>query len=276
MVNADCPPGPCGGTLLQSAPILQIMQGIKTIELVSNALQRVAFPTLSRPPVKPTDDPTEDLIQWGINMYAYSVVAHIRKMLEALIQLASAENIPAANVVSRHIFEWTAHACYMNRNLDNYVRRQEWGRAWNLLSRAVIGNLWMKQHGAKYSSPAVQLPANLPDPLEVPNIVGAYEQYLSQQHGVKSAKDNYGFLSELSHPNAACLQQYHKINANPRDVEIADAEPPISPLPFVNWCLLDLLHFLDALFGLSKETTIRAGLSSILSEISKRAPSTRT
>jgi hypothetical protein len=262
--------------LLEFAPIRQIMKGIKTIELVANALQSVAFPTLSRPPVKATDAPTEDLIRWGIKMYAYSVAAHLRKMLEGLIQLASAENIPAANVVSRHIFEWTAHACYISRNLDNYVRRQEWERAWSLLSRAVIGNIWIKQHGGKYSSPAAQLPANVPDPLEVPNIVGAYEQYLSQRQGVKTAKDNYGFLSELSHPNAACLQQYHKVGGNPRDVEIADAEPPISPLPFVNWCLLDLLHFLDALLDLSKETTIRPSVSSILSEISKRAPSTRT
>jgi hypothetical protein len=233
------------------------MQGIKTVELVSNGLKNVAYPVLSRPPVKPHEKATEELVQWGIKMYVYSVVAHLRKTVDALTQLASAENIPAANVVSRHIFEWTAHACYMSRNLGNYVRKQEWDRAWSLLSRAVIGSVWMKQHGGKYASATAQLPAKVPDPLEIANIVGAYEQYLFQKHGVKSAKENYGFLSEFSHPNAACLQQYHKHGANPREVEIADAEPPVSPLPFVNWCLLDLLRFLEALLDVGKETTVR-------------------
>lgn len=252
------------------------MQGIKTVELVSNDLKKVVYPILSRPPVKPHEPPTEELVQWGMKLYAYSLVAHLRKMLEALIQLAGVENIPAANVLGRHIFEWTAHACYMSRNLGNHVRRKEWERAWSLLSRAVIGSVWIKRHGEKYSSPAAPLPAKVPDPLEVPNIVGAYEQYLLQQHGVKSAKDTYGFFSELSHPNAACLQQYHKHGTNLRNVEIADAEPPVSPLPFVNWCLLDLLHFLDALFDLAKETTIRSAIGGVLSEVSKRAPRTRT
>ena len=252
------------------------MQGINTTELVGNGLQKVAFPNLSRPPVKPTDDPTEDLVQWGMKVYAYSATAHVRRMLEGLIQLAHAENIPVANVVSRHIFEWAAHTCYMSRNLGNHVRKQEWGRAWSLLSRAVIGSVRIKQHGEKYEMPDAQLPSKVPDPLEVANIVGAYEQYLSQKHGKKSAKDNYGFLSELSHPNAACLQQYHKHLANPRDMEIAEAKPRVSPLPFVNWCLLDLLIFVGSLLEVSKETVVRPIVENLLSEIQRRAPAERT
>lgn len=123
------------------------MQGAKTVELVSNGLKKFAYPILSRPPVKPHEAPTEELVKWGIKLYAYSVAAHLSKMLDALIHLASVENIPAANVVSRHIFEWTAHACYMSRNLGTHVRKQEWERAWGLLSRAVIGSVWIKQHG---------------------------------------------------------------------------------------------------------------------------------
>lgn len=251
------------------------MKGVKTIELVAKHLQVVVFPILTRPPVKPNEPPTEELIRWAIRMYAYSVIAQVRRMLEALAQLANVENIPASYVVGRHIFEWAAHACYMSRNLKNYVRRKEWGRAWSLLSIAVIGNLWMKQYGAKYALPTSQAPPSTPDPLAVANVVGAYEHYLFQTHGSKTAKENYALLSELSHPNAACLQQHHVHRAGGRETQIADSEP-ISPLPFVNWCLLDLLVFIDALLELVKETEVRSTISKALAEIKERAPATRT
>ena len=91
------------------------MKGVNTIEVVAKSLQGIAFPILVRPPVKPRDPPTEELIQWAIRMYAYSVTAQVRKMLEASLLLANAENIPASYVIGRHIFEWAAHACYMSR-----------------------------------------------------------------------------------------------------------------------------------------------------------------
>jgi hypothetical protein len=251
------------------------MKGFSTMEMVFNGLQAVEFPNLTRPPVKPGEPPTEELVQWGIKLYTFSVTAQVRKILEGLVQLAKAENIPASYVLGRHIFEWAAHACYMSRNLKNYVQRKEWGRAWSLLTIAVVGNLWMKQHGTKYASPTSQTPPPVPDPLTVANVIAAYEQYLFQTHGSKTVKENYGLLSELSHPNAACLQQHHVHHQGGRETEIADAEP-ISPLPFVNWCLLDLLGFIDTLLALAQETVVSSKVSEVLSEIAKRAPAMRT
>jgi len=68
--------------------------------------------------------------------------------------------------------------------------------------------LWAKQHGGKYALPGTQVPAGVPDPLTVSNVVAAYEQYQVKEFGSNDAKDTYGLLSELSHPNSACLQQY--------------------------------------------------------------------
>ena len=72
------------------------------------------YPLISGP--KP-EVPAEELILWGVKMYAYSVIAQVRRILEGLILLAKAENTPATYVLGRHIFEWAAHTCYMSRNL---------------------------------------------------------------------------------------------------------------------------------------------------------------
>jgi hypothetical protein len=250
------------------------MTGLKTLDMVLSGLKTVAFPVLTRPPNKPNEAPTKKLILWGIRMYAYSVTAQVRRILEGLVLLAKAENVPASYVLGRHIFEWAAHACYMSRNLNNYVGKKEWNRAWSLLSVAVIGNLWFKQHGTKYAQPGKTFPS-VPDPLTIANVIGCYEEYLFKTHGSKNAKENYGLLSELSHPNAACLQQHHVHRAGGRETEISDAEP-ISPLPFVNWSLLDLLIFLDLLLDLAQETAVRSKIAHFLAEMKRRAPTKRT
>lgn len=126
------------------------MKGLTPLRIVAIRLPTVTLPPLTRPAAKPTDPPTEELVKWGIHFYVYSAIAHLRMVLSGLLQLGEADNVPAAYVLCRHVFEWTAHACYMARNLDNYVGRKEWERAWSLLSIVATGNLWFKHHGPKY------------------------------------------------------------------------------------------------------------------------------
>lgn len=234
----------------------------------------MTFPTLSRPQVKPNEDPTEDLARWGANMYAYSLIAQLRKILSALVQIANAENIPAANILGRHVFELAAHACYMNRKLTDYFSAREWRGAWDVLTTSAVGNLWVKRHGGKYAPPSTQPPLVVPNPVRIGDAISEYELYQSQEYGQGDAKDDYGLLSELSHPNAACFQQHYIYATNGRDVEIGDADP-ISPLPFLKPCLIDILHFTIALLKLSKETTVCTQLEAILVELVNRAHATR-
>src|ERR1017187_8747903 len=178
------------------------MHGLTPLAIAADGLQKITLPPLTRPSVGPKEEPTEELILWGINYYAYSVVAHVRTVVQGLVLLAETGNIPTTFFAARNIFEWAAHACYMSRNLANYVTRKEWGRAWKFLSMATMGNKWMKDHGPKYEPTAVF--DGIPDPLSVACIVAAYEAYERQQFGKGDAKENYGLLSEYSHPNSAC------------------------------------------------------------------------
>ncbi len=246
------------------------MLGMTPLAIVADSLEKVTLPPLTRPSVGPNDDPTEELVSWGIQYYVYSTIAHLRSILRGLVQLAQAGNIPTTFLVIRNVFEWTAHACYMNRNLANDVAKKDWARAWKLLSMAAMGNKWVKDHGPKYE-PAMTFDG-IPDPLSVANVVAAYEDYQRQRFGSGDAKDSYGFLSEYSHPNSLCTEQYRQYEGH----VVRFVTPSTgSPLPAVNWCLIDAMNFLSELLGISQEQGLRPQIISILKEIAKLAPAKR-
>ena len=251
------------------------MQGIRTLEFVCENIRQIALPTLRRPPVNPEEAPTEELVLWGITLYAYSVIAHMQRVLTGLVKLAQEENIASSFVVSRHVFEWAAHACYMSNHVTEHATNNNWEEAWKLLTVAATGSLWMNIHGSKYAgNPPVQPPVALPKPLRISEAVEDYERYQSKSLGVQEAKDNYSLLSEHSHPNAACLMLYQHYEPG-GSVRFADPEET-SPVPFVNCCLIDLLTFLDGLLDLAHESAVRPSVTSLLKELTKRAPAKRT
>jgi hypothetical protein len=171
---------------------------------VANGFEQTTLAPLSRPNV-PNDSPNEALVV-ETRYYVSCVIAHLRIVLPGLAQLVEDDNIPAAFPVCRHVFEWTAHTCYVSRHLDIYLYRNKWGRAWHLLTLASEGNRWVKEHGAKYVSDAAI--DGVPDPLSVPNIIACYDAYRNQVGQRADAKDSYGLLSEHSHPNSACFHAY--------------------------------------------------------------------
>jgi hypothetical protein len=229
--------------------------------MVEHGLSEIKLPSLTRPPVLDTN-PDEKLVRWGITYYSYSVIAHMQTILRGLSQLLKAENVPTAFIVCRHVFEWTAHTCYMSRNLKNYVEREEWGRAWHLQSLAMQGNRWIKDHGPKYGPEAIM--NGIPDPLGIANIVACYEEYRRQQYGRPDAKDSYGLLSEHSHPNSACFNPYCKFVG----WEVRFVPPsPDSSLLGEERCLIDLMLFIETLLGLGNEKTVRSQVIATLTRI---------
>ena len=249
------------------------MRGIRPIKLVADGLNSVSLPLLSRPHVLPTQARTEELAQWGTKLYAYSVIAHIHKILGGLMLLADAENVPAAMIVSRHIFEWTAQACYMSSKLRDCYQAKDWEEAWAILTPAAIGNMWAKKYGDKYAPSSQQPLPTVPDPLRIGIAVSMYEKYQLQAHGWEEAKDTYGLLSEFSHPNAACLQQYQDFRSDGTvAIGYIEAHGASSPLPFVNWCLIHFMLFLDTLLQLAADTTARADIRRILMNLQSWLP----
>jgi hypothetical protein len=250
------------------------MQGIRTFRLVADGLETISLPSLQRPPVKPSEPASEELVLWGVKFYAFSVTAHMQQILAGLLQIAEGGNIPTAWIISRHVFEWAAHACYVSQRVLASTHRKDWQAAWETLTVAATGNLWMSRYGAKYSGGnAVKLPNPIPKPLHISALMAEYEQYDASTTGRREVKDDYGLLSEHSHPNAACLTFYHQYEPN-GIVRFAPPQPT-SPLPIVNWCLIDLLRFIEELLAAANESTVRREVVGVLKELAKRAPAVR-
>jgi hypothetical protein len=155
----------------------------------------------------------------------------------------------------------------MNENLQKHVAARDWDAARVLLNQAVMGSRWIKEYGHKYTPTKIAL--EIPNAIRLKNALASYEAHVERTFG-GDTKDDYGHLSEHSHPNSACLQQYHD-----NDVlggEIRFKEPTKgTPLPVVNWCLIDLCTLLLELLRLSSDNTVQPQLAATLTEIAQRA-----
>jgi hypothetical protein len=245
------------------------MQGLNTLLLVSRDLESISLPTLTQPDltVLTTEDArTEARISWSVRFYVYSVIAHLRAVLRGLTAVANSGNLPATFILARHVFEWAAQVCYVNENLAKHVASKDWKAAKKLLERVVTGSEWFTKHGHKYNPAQTAVPV-VPKNLPLREVWPSYDAYLKRVYGTER-KDDYGLLSEFSHPNAACLQQYHDNDTKGGDVRFVE---PItgSPLPHANWCLVDLITFLVDLLRLCGEQTVRLRLEGLASELAQ-------
>jgi hypothetical protein len=238
---------------------------IPILAIVEHGLRQIKLPPLVRPGM-PNDKPDENLVVWGSTYYAYCVIAHMQTVLSGLVQLLEAKNVPTAFVVGRHVFEWAAHACYISRNSETYIKKREWGRAWHLQSLAMEGNFWVRMHGSNYA-PA-ELVDDTPEPIGISNVVASYNEYLRQAGKKADAKDTYGLLSEHSHPNSACFNRY--CNYVGRQVRFVAPSADASLLGEERY-LIDLLLFLDQLLKLGKEKIVRKQIIALLTRIAELA-----
>jgi hypothetical protein len=247
-----------------------MMQGLNPLTIVSKGLDGLTL-VLSQPPdprtLKTPDERKGAYIRWAVSYYVYSVIAHIRVVLRGVIVLADSGNIPTAMVVCRHAFEWTAQVCYMNANLQKHIAAKDWDSARDLLNQAVMGSRWIKEYGHKYDP--MQIQTEIPNTIRLNKILASYEAHVEKLYG-GDTKDDYSHLSEHSHPNSACFQQYHDDEVPGREIRFKEPTTG-SPLPVVNWCLIDLITLLLELVGLSSDCTVRPQLASILKEIAQLA-----
>src|ERR1039458_7435665 len=222
------------------------MPKIEPANVIYEGLRGVRLPPLVRPPVGPSDDPTEDLVLWGLRDYAYSSIAHIRTILSGLMDLAKSGNQPTTLIVCRHVFEWTMHSCYISETMGQHLKNLDWKAAWQLFLEVDTGNTWIKNHGSKYWSFAD--PDEVPDSVRIARLVKAYEKH---QIGSQDVRDSYGYLSEHAHANGACFLSYRRLNGP--EVSFVEA-PKAHQFPGVlNASIIEWLMFTHGILALGKE-----------------------
>jgi hypothetical protein len=255
------------------------MRGIRTLKLVTHSVRAIDLPPLRRPPVKPDDPKTQALAQWGICIFIYSLIAHMQKVLAGLVQLGEAGNVAASAPVCRHVFEWAALSCYLIANLKDQFKQRDWEGSWELLTKVALGNRWIREHGSKYAGDPPVDPIELPGPVHITKAVLEYEKYQSGNSREAEARDSYGLLCEVSHPNAACLLRYHQYEESGAITNFIDPDQDPqreSFLPFVNCCLIDLLTFGCELLELADESDVRPRALLALKELASLAPARLT
>jgi hypothetical protein len=234
------------------------MSVLKTVEA---GLRKITLSPVIRPPVD-FNAPNKELAVFAMRLYAYSSVAHIRTILGGLIVLDDAGNAPSAELLCRHVFEWTAHASYMVSKLKPYVEQNQWVEAFAIVSNFNGANSWIKQHGHKYGAAQIQLEA--PDAVRLKHWIKAYEKFRTEEYGTATVEDGYGYLSEHSHPSAACFLQYRDI----RGAEIRFVQPGnASRLPELDHCMIDWLGLTYTILALAKEDTLRTAMLRIIEKV---------
>jgi hypothetical protein len=241
--------------------------GLHTAAAVRDSLSKIQFPSLTRPQV-PDTNPNDELVYWGATVYGYAMLANVRELLRGVLLLSDERDAVGVYGLARQIFESTAHACYVSRNLKNFSDRAEWMRAWKWLSKSIIGNLYVSQNATEIQQEfGIPIP-KIPEPLPLSSFINAYDKYQLQIHGKSDARQDYQFLSEFAHPNGAALQTYYQWNGD--GTAIVFVQPPVlSPASFINRCLVDVLQFISDLLAISKEEAVRlAVLDSLKAMIS--------
>jgi len=160
--------------------------------------------------------------------------------------------------LARQFLEWTAHGCYVSRNLKNFANRGEWQRAWNWLTKSIIGNLYMRQN-AEHIEREFGMPIpKMPEPLALPALIKAYDTYQLQTYGE-------GMRSRITNSSAnlrtrMAPRSIPTISGKTTAAYSASSHHRNLPREFINRCLVDMLQFIHDVLALSKEETVRPAI----------------
>lgn len=243
------------------------MPKIEPANLIFEEIRTIELPPLTRPPVGPFDEPTEELVLWGLRDYAYSSIAHMRTILSGLMDLAASGNRPTILIVCRHVFEWTMHSCYVEEAMGQHVKNSDWKSAWELFLQVDTGNTWIRKHGGKYWG--FVDPDDVPNSTRIKKLVDAYERHQARTKSAEDVKDSYGYLSEHAHANGACFLSYRQIDGS--QVTFIEA-PKVHGFPGVlHASVIQWLMFIYEILCLGKEDEIRVQALQIIKKLAEES-----
>lgn len=230
---------------------------------IEQRLREIILPPLVRPPVPPEDDPTKELVFWGMRRYVYSLVAHIRTVLRGAKLLANSGNAPTFIIVCRHVYEWNMQSSYAYLNFDLHLKNADLKSAWNLYLSLSEGNSWIKKHGQKYAPEFEN--DELESSIRIRHFIKAYKKDRVDTYGSENVDDDYSYLSEHAHANGFCLQPYMELH--PPEVKFIEA-PPAYRLPGVfDACVMEWVMSMIRILGLTKESFVHRQLVEVLQRL---------
>ena len=121
---------------------------VEELRAVSKMLDAVPTPELVRPKV-PYRQVTEELVNWTIRVYAYSILCQFREMLRSALSSYDADHVPPAFLCARAMWEMAAHAYYVKKHCIQYMDKKDWQATWDLMLGVNQGSRYMKEKQEK-------------------------------------------------------------------------------------------------------------------------------
>lgn len=238
---------------------------LAVLKNASQKLAKLSFSPLGRPNVPRDAPPTRELVDWAIRMYCFSMLSHYREMLRSFLLLTESGNIPAAFVTSRCLFEMGAHAYYVNKHVQQYLKVRNLVSAWEFLWEINMGSRYMEERitdgGTEYDGPAVRTPR------EIAKVIRCFNEYGK----IRMAAETYSFLSEFAHPNMGAFSHYYEWKVDESKIAKvtftgAPREPTKAPLTEVSISLVSALMFSQKLLAEAGETEVAPKVKEIVLE----------
>jgi hypothetical protein len=224
-------------------------------------LGQVGLFELKRPAVGHDETPTVELVNWAVKMYCFSLIAHFREMLSALLTLVEKRGVPAGFVIARCLYEMAAHSHYTHKHVLQYLEKNEIKGAWAFLTEINMGSRYMRE---EYGDRPAEWP-EFAAPREIAKVMKCFNEWA----GNGKATTEYSFISEFAHPNMAAFSHYYRMEPDAAGIgKVVFIDPPRDtsavPWPIVSISVVSSLHFVLRLLQRVGEKQIAQHLETIL------------
>lgn len=229
------------------------MQSTATLKTISQELRKFNFPDLKRPHVAANQIPTLELVEWGAKVYGFSWLSHLSALLTGVVCLLESDNIPAARVVARSVYEVGAHVYYVKKHVKQHLQVNNCAAVWDLLTPIATGSRYINDRIPEESE-------LFPLPAHIKKMINCFSEVMPQ-----NAQEDYSYLSEFSHPNVMAFMQ-HYFWSDPGTVKFSRSEVD-GFLGATTAAVIAGLLALRELLGLAKERDIRQRVIGVLNQI---------
>lgn len=221
----------------------------------------VQTPELPRPKVAQDAPATEELAQWSMRVYAYSLLCQFREVLDSTLLLFDSGHVPAVFLCCRSLFEMAAHSYYTKKWATDHLQKKNYSAAWKFMLGINQGSRYMKEKYEKLP------PIELVEGLHIGKVINSFNEYF-KEHGDNEAREKYSFLSEFCHPNSFAFTNHIDFTEKKDDVVVTFAKPSpnicIQVLPDAWFSSMPLLFSLNELLEACGDKTLNGAVQEFM------------
>ena len=209
---------------------------LSILQSMSEKMQYLKFPSLPRPRADAKSPPTPDLINWAIQVHAFSLLSHFREMLRSFLLLVENGHVAASFVICRTMFEMAAQVYYVNKHVQQYLKSDDLEKTWIFLIDILVGSRFMREYSGEL---------NYEISPHISKAISSYNECFKNEGSSKT----YSFLSEYSHPGPVSFGQHYEGEDAPNCISFVPPPRDTSMAPLSN-AIISISTVLSSIYSL--------------------------